>query len=370
MSLYRQDVCDDFRADAATVDASGFLNTSARFITAGVLTYPQPDGTIRRELRPPQWATHPDTLASMRLSPVTLGHPPKNLSRADAAAHMKGMTGSAVTVETGKNGLEYGKVDVCVIDGTAIDALQSGIKQASPGLKIERLDETPGEWRGQKYDAVQVGPYKINHLAIVTRARQGEEVRFDGEYTELTADNTRMDGAKMDLVLVRLDGADVKVDPASVTIVQSAEAKRAAAEASAATEKARADGLQGRLDSAPNPEAIRAAALVEARTRLDLETKAKPHLAADHRFDGQDNKALHLAVIAKVAPGVVKECEGKSDDYIAARFDGELSKMTTGQAANRAAVKPLADGERADSAPAESEYDKSLKALNAGYQGK
>lgn len=50
-----------------------------------------------------------------------------------------------------------------------------GLKELSLGYNLT-LDETPGEWNGQHYDAIQ-RDIRINHLALVREARAGEQAR-------------------------------------------------------------------------------------------------------------------------------------------------------------------------------------------------
>lgn len=54
------------------------------------------------------------------------------------------------------------------------------------------LDETPGEWNGQPYDAIQT-EIVINHLAIVREARAGEQARLN---IDSTTKNNLQKGAK------------------------------------------------------------------------------------------------------------------------------------------------------------------------------
>lgn len=54
---------------------------------------------------------------------------------------------------------------------------QSGMRELSLGYDLV-LDETPGEWNGQHYDAIQT-EIVINHLAIVREARAGEQARLN-----------------------------------------------------------------------------------------------------------------------------------------------------------------------------------------------
>ena len=58
------------------------------------------------------------------------------------------------------------------------DSMKSaGLKELSLGYNLD-LDETPGVWNGQRYDAVQKN-IRINHLALVREARAGEQARLN-----------------------------------------------------------------------------------------------------------------------------------------------------------------------------------------------
>jgi hypothetical protein len=54
---------------------------------------------------------------------------------------------------------------------------QSAFRELSLGYTLI-LDETPGEWEGQPYDAIQT-EIAINHLAVVREARAGEQARLN-----------------------------------------------------------------------------------------------------------------------------------------------------------------------------------------------
>jgi hypothetical protein len=69
------------------------------------------------------------------------------------------------------------------------------------------LDETPGEWNGQPYDAIQTG-IVINHLAIVREARAGEEARLniDGKDNENNQTDTQGGTDNMENANAKKDG--------------------------------------------------------------------------------------------------------------------------------------------------------------------
>lgn len=62
------------------------------------------------------------------------------------------------------------------------------------GYNLE-LDETPGEWNGQPYDAVQHN-IRVNHLALVQEARAGEKARLNIDSRDRKKSNKEENGMK------------------------------------------------------------------------------------------------------------------------------------------------------------------------------
>ena len=69
---------------------------------------------------------------------------------------------------------------------------QCGLRELSLGYNL-RLEETPGVWEGQPYDAIQ-RDIVINHLALVGQARAGEQARLNIDARD---SNTTLKGGKL-----------------------------------------------------------------------------------------------------------------------------------------------------------------------------
>ena len=65
----------DYATSPAEKTAEGFLVARAPVTSIGVFSYRNPDGSERRELRLPEEVFNSDSLASLRLKPLTLLHP-------------------------------------------------------------------------------------------------------------------------------------------------------------------------------------------------------------------------------------------------------------------------------------------------------
>lgn len=165
-----------FRTDLASSELrkpvelpNGWLRVDAFIARTGILEYVEPDGTVRREYRPPEEAFAPATLASFASVPLTLQHPPEgSLTPENTRQHQVG------TVEQPARDRDKVRASILVTDAEAIDEIRSGTVQLSCGYVCE-LEFTPGVVNGERYDAVQravVG----NHVALVEAGRAGPEI--------------------------------------------------------------------------------------------------------------------------------------------------------------------------------------------------
>jgi len=166
----------------------GYLRCDATAARVGVLEYPQPDGRVVREYRPPEEASDPQSLATFGGKAVTLEHPPEMLNAENTRQYAVGFTGTEVVYDQG-----FVRVVVTLTDQEAIDAVLRGdAVEVSAGYEVD-IDPTPGVTPdGQQYDAIQRN-IRCNHLAVTRRGRAGPEVRLHLDRKEtmaqLTLDN-------------------------------------------------------------------------------------------------------------------------------------------------------------------------------------
>ncbi|WP_066733557.1 DUF2213 domain-containing protein [Cupriavidus sp. D384] len=290
----------------ATSTAEGFLLDSPILTRVGVFPYRQTDGTTRYELRPPEEVFHPETLASLKAKPITDGHPGLVNAR-NAKHHTVG-----VVLSEGRQDGDDTRGDIVVHDTAPIAA---GKKELSTGYTLE-LDETPGEWNGRRYDAVQ-RRIRYNHLALVRAGRAGNaRLNLDAADADLIDEEE----STMTTVKVRLDSG-LSYD-AAPEVAQELEKlrgqvgeqmKRAdAAEARADSEKARADEATGKVEQA------RKDGQAAAASRLKLEADAKAS-GVEVKQDMAD-KDIRVAVIRAVR-GDGFDVAGKSDAYVEVAYD-------------------------------------------------
>jgi len=151
----------------------GYLRCDASVARVGILEYPQPDGRVVREYRPPEEMSDPKALATFGGKAVTLEHPPEMLNAENTRQYAVGFTGTEVVYDQG-----FVRVVVTVTDREAIDAVLRGdAVEVSAGYEVD-IDPTPGVTPdGQQYDAIQRN-VRCNHLALTRRGRAGPEVRL------------------------------------------------------------------------------------------------------------------------------------------------------------------------------------------------
>lgn len=165
----------EVRLDSITLNNTyftdeGYLIDHPIVTTCGIFEYTNPDGTIRRELRLPEEVFSPASLASYKGKPIIITH---DAGLVDKNSVNDESIGTILT-EGYKDG-DNVRAEIVIHDTDTMK--QCGLRELSLGYNLT-LDETPGEWNGEPYDAVQRN-IEINHLALVGSARAGENARLN-----------------------------------------------------------------------------------------------------------------------------------------------------------------------------------------------
>lgn len=127
--------------------------------------------TIYQVLRPKEELTHPDTLKSLELIPLLNDH--EMVGKDFTPVEKKGSHGT-----TGQNVKVNGDLvtnDLKLLTEQIKNDVESGKKDLSMGYRC-RYELTPGEYKGQHYDAIQ-RDIRYNHIALVDEGRMGSDVR-------------------------------------------------------------------------------------------------------------------------------------------------------------------------------------------------
>ena len=253
----------------------GFLRVNARLTKAGIFSYDQ-----SREYRSEEEVFRADSLESLRGAPVTDLHPSEKsedafVSSANAKAHIVGITESVEREGT------YLKGSLLIFDEEAIEAIESGKrKEISLGYKC-RVEQTPGAFNGDVYDAVQ-RDIVINHVALGPKGwgRAGPDcaIHIDSKTKEKPMTET-----------LRLDGVDVALTAESVSALL-------------AEKKKQIQEYQGRLDA--------------MGLELEKERQARAALEDPKRIEEKLQARLKLIEQYQAILGNEAPIEAKSDEEI------------------------------------------------------
>ena len=161
---------DSIRLDGSFFTPEGFFIDTPKVTRTGIFEYHNPDGSIRRELRLPEVVFDRESLATYEAKPVIITHDAQRVDKDNVDDEIVG----TILTKGYRDGDDV-RVKIVIHD---IDAVkQSRLRELSLGYDMV-LDETPGEWKGQQYDAIQ-RDVVVNHLAIVDDARAGEQARLN-----------------------------------------------------------------------------------------------------------------------------------------------------------------------------------------------
>ncbi len=332
---------------------AGTLVVEGLATRAGVFTYRNKDGTTRRELRPPDEVFRLDSMESLTLVPVTLGHPPEGLFSNHGSAKLVTERSVGAVSSPVAHG-DHVKVRLSLTREDAIDAAEAGVQQLSCGYRIETLDPTPGVYQGQAYDCVQRG-IVYDHLALVPlgRAGEGAKIRLDSfdsvdDASEMCDEGTQPvcppspEKPRMTTTKIRLDAqTEIELDEAVAPAVAGLKARL-----DAVTEER--DALKVKAA----PEAITAAVL----SRAKLLSQAKDVLGDDaSRLDAEtDENVIRKAVLKKLSPA--RDLANESAVMVQARFDVAMEAREDARKSHTAVAEtatkrdaPLTEQERADS---------------------
>lgn len=388
-----------FRLDIGSIGEpqitpQGYLRTPAYATRVGVFSYRMPDGTVRKELRPPEEVFDHASLDTLAEIPVTNNHPPQMLSSKNTRKYAVGYTSKDVEPDS-----IFVKVGMTVTDQETIDQIfneEKPKRQTSCGYTVE-LDESPGEWEGIAYDVVQRN-IVYNHLAVVEAGRAGPNVglkldRYDAmmiddeQYRKdadehIKATKTRKSSERTDhneeevMAKIKIDGVEYEVSEVlgtkmgeKITALDKATEDLAKAQKALDELQGKHDGLAADLkkkdeeiEKAKKDKPSRKDMLDLARARMDLEEFAEEALGEavkDMKFDEMEDVDIKKAVIAAVNPDM--KLDEATDDYV----NGCFSVILDGHKAGADKGDALEEGLRGGAGTSTKETDSATARADA-----
>lgn len=317
-----------FRIDRSSFKLSktpeGFLTGDAIVTRTGVFTYMNADGSVRNELRHPEDVFNADSLATLKLKPVTDDHPPELVNADNASRYSIGTTGESIITDESNVAITF-----TVQRNDAIKKIKNGKKELSLGYSLDLVEET-GVWDGVPYTHRQKN-IRYNHLAIVQQARAGRmaKINMDGVAVQLHLDEREDENmTEKDMQTVNLDGLTYRAD---------AEVAKAYEKAVLSEKQARndAEALQGQVDELKAQlEAVKATHNDEAMAkavaeRVALLESAKRIVNVDG-LQAMSDRGIKETVLKAKYEAI--NLDGKSDDYVNARYDALIESLPSAEA--------------------------------------
>lgn len=302
----------------------------ANLTRIGVFTYTREDGTKVRELRHPDEVFAEDSLATLAGATVTDLHPAVPVRPSNWRKFSVGHVADDVRRDD-----KFVAAKLLIQEAEAVAAVErKDRRELSCGYSC-KLDETPGEFNGERYDAIQ-REIRYNHVALGPKGwgRAGAEValRLDAKGNQIAAGDPpskheaqimkyTIDGVTYDMgspeFAQALANRDKRTDEKIATL--TTERDTATAKCDAATKER--DEFKTKLDEANDPK--RLDSLVA--DRVALVTSARRVLGTDAKLDGKTDREIMVETIKHTDDAF--DADGKSDDYVRAYFEASTKSV-------------------------------------------
>ena len=324
----RQSECH-FDGDGWRFDSDGTLNASIYITRPGVFpTWDDKNGRFVRELRGRDEVHKQGYLDGFLGRPLTNNHPVDKKTGKQRLVTLDTIKGDITGTiygphEVAPDGL-HTKANVRVFDSATIQDIMSGKRKVSAGFLSEVLDEAGVDPEFGEYDRKLIN-LQANHVSVVWAPRVGPGA-------EITADEANMQEIEIEISEespeeeTLIETADKKpkkkkgvpqMDALTKVTLDGAEFDLPEAAASAVAKLQTAnEALQAKYDALAEIDVNQLVA--ERVSLLDKARKLNP----EAKYDGLDNVEIMRAALAK-------DFEGKSNDYVAARFDAALEVAET-----------------------------------------
>lgn len=330
----------EINVDASITDG-GYIKANAIVTRSGVFVYRNPDGTIRREFRPLSEVSHLDSLESLKMIPITNGHPEERLVNSKNAKKLAiGYTGEKVLVDG-----NHVITNLLITDEDGVKAVREmGRKELSLGYTVDLIDEK-GNHDGEDYDFIQTN-IKYNHLSIVDKARAGSQARIaldrlDAEEIDITKDVVMTDKKTKRL---KIDADEYMVEPEVFSDVQDLrdEVERLKKERDEKDRmvkdledevdrlKAERDSLRDEKDmmmkdTSKNDEAEKFSAAVKARVTLEKQAQVFMNKDSLTKLDSMSDMDIKKTIVKSKFPNA--NLDSQSEIYINGRFDSVIESV-------------------------------------------
>lgn len=295
--------------------ADGYLVATAKCVRVGIQLYTgdelgKPGMPIVRVYRPAEEVFAQDSLQSFSHAPITIDHPKEPVTTDNWKELSVGEVSTAA-----KQVDDWVELPLIFKDAAAIAQIEGGKRELSAGY-VADFDFTPGTTpSGEPYDAVQRS-IRINHLALVDKARAGSQARVGDSAKPWGLSPITHEEAPMTTRTVVVDGISILTTDQGAEAIAKLQGQitkligDAATAATAHTEAITAKDteigtLKADLKTAKDAANIDVSKIVADRVALE-----KQVLAIDSTIDptGKSDEELRKATVAaKLGDEMVKD---------------------------------------------------------------
>lgn len=250
---------DSIPLDKTYFTDEGYLIDHPIVTSVGIFVYHNADGTERRELRLPEEVFATQSLASYKGKPVIITHDAGYVDTDNVQQEHVG----TILSEGYQDGNDV-RAEIVIHDMETVKNI--GMRELSCGYNL-RLEETPGVWNGQPYDAIQ-RDIEINHLALVDKARAGEQARLNID----SKSKEHMKGEKLNMAKTKRKDGDLTpeaVENAVEAFKKRRDARIAAAKDGGSDDPETAPAQDPKQDDCDTPDTVQS--VKDRRDRRDAE---------------------------------------------------------------------------------------------------
>ena len=310
----------------------GFLRAYVNIARTGIYEYLLEDigidctdeesNKIVKIYKSPEMLSNRETFENFKLKPLVITHGSGLVSTVDAKSRQVGSIGEDITFDG-----TFLRANIIVTDQKAIELINQGVIEVSPGYKTFYRMEPGVTSDGQHYDGTQevmIG----NHLAIVERGRGGSSCSVLDSFNEQKKDR------KMTLKKIVFDSLSVEVTEQGEQIITKLQSDLKAATDESIKKQAEYDSkimdLQKQLEDEKNKNVTldQMDKAIEERSQI-IEVAKK--ILKDFSATGKSNDQIIEEVASQAFDS--SSIADKSDDYkkayLKARFDIEAAKLET-----------------------------------------
>lgn len=335
----------DFKPSSRQYLDNGFLRVTGKAARTGVYEYlacelglndRNPMDTVR-VYRPEEEVFKDASLESYKNVDVTNDHPSEFV---DAKTYKKTSVGHVISAE--RDG-DFVSVDIIVKDDDSIKDIESGKTQLSPGYSAVYVQENGVAPCGASYEFKQTS-IDVNHLAIVSRGRGGNQVRLNDKQTinpektmkKIVLDSGRSveleDGATATLIQDSFDRLTQQVKDSS------SELETVKATSDAQAEKIAK--LEADLKAATDSDELKA----KLSELAQVKDSAVKIAGKEFTCDSVDAMEIKRAALSQVRDSI--DWTKKSDEYVSAAFDFADAEMDKEDEDEEGDMKKSTDAQR------------------------